>query len=70
MYSTTVRIVVPADQLPGPLAAIASALPSGALGESLRAALGDGVLAAGPLAVLAAWAVVGAVLTARTFSWE
>ncbi|WNB86802.1 ABC transporter permease [Cellulomonas sp. ATA003] len=63
-------VVVPADQLPGPLAAIASALPSGALGESLRAALGDGVLAAGPLAVLAAWAVVLGGLAARLFRWS
>jgi ABC-2 type transport system permease protein len=63
-------IVVPAEQLPAPLAAVASALPSGALGEALRAALRDGVLAGAPLAVLAAWAVALGALAARLFRWS
>jgi ABC-2 type transport system permease protein len=45
-------------------------LPSGALGESMRAALIDGHVAGGHLLVLAAWGLVGTVLTARTFTWE
>jgi ABC-2 type transport system permease protein len=45
-------------------------LPSGALGEAMRAALTHGDLAAGSLAVLAVWGVLGTVLTARTFTWE
>lgn len=45
-------------------------LPSGALGEAMRAALIDGALDAVGLAVLAAWALVGTALTARTFRWE
>ena len=45
-------------------------LPSGALGEAMRAALSDAAFAWRDLAVLAAWAVVGAVATARTFKWE
>ena len=45
-------------------------LPSGALGTGMRTALIDGSFAVGNLVVLAAWAVVGTVLTARTFKWE
>lgn len=45
-------------------------LPSGALGEAVRAALVDAGIDGRSLLVLAGWAVVGAVLTARTFRWE
>ena len=45
-------------------------LPSGALGEAMRAALVDATVDGRSLLVLAAWAVVGTVLTARTFRWE
>lgn len=45
-------------------------LPSGALGDGMRAALTDGVVDWSGLAVLAGWAVLGAVLTSRTFKWE
>ena len=64
-------IVVPVDQLPGPLAAIAGVLPAAALSDAFRAALGsasDDVV--GSFAILAAWAVGAVVLTARTFRWE
>ncbi len=62
--------VVPADRLPGPLAALASALPSGALGEALRSALHDGVVATVPLLVLAGWTVALGALAARLFRWS
>jgi ABC-2 type transport system permease protein len=45
-------------------------LPSGALGEAMREALIDGRTAWSDLAVLLIWAVLGTVLTARTFKWE
>jgi len=45
-------------------------LPSGALGTAMRTSLLDGSLPAVPLLVLAAWAAVGTLLTARTFTWE
>ncbi len=45
-------------------------LPSGALGEGMRRALMDGEVAGAHLLVLVVWAVVGTVLTARTFRWE
>ncbi len=63
-------IVVPADHLPGPVAAIASLLPAAALSEALRIALGAGGALGPPLAILGAWAVGAVALTARTFRWE
>jgi len=45
-------------------------LPSGALGDGLRAAFLDGHLALVPMLVLIAWAVAGAWLAARFFNWE
>lgn len=58
-------------ELPGPLEAFGRALPSGALGEALRAALDTpGRLASGPLVVLLGWGAVAAVLAVRTFRWE
>lgn len=63
-------VVLPADLLPGPLAAVAPLLPSGALGEALRTALGEGRPAVGALLVLAAWTAVLAGATARWFRWS
>jgi ABC-2 type transport system permease protein len=63
-------VVVPAHRMPAGLSHVASALPSGALGEALRAALGSGRLAVGPLLVLLAWAVVGSAAAARWFRWD
>lgn len=45
-------------------------LPSGALGQAMRAALIHGEFATGNLLVLLVWAVVGTVATARTFQWD
>ncbi len=45
-------------------------LPSGALGTGMRTALLDGGFPVLPLLVLALWAALGTVLTARTFRWE
>jgi ABC-2 type transport system permease protein len=64
-------LLVPANQLPGLLGALASLLPTAALADSLRIGLGaSGGDAAGPLVLLAGWAVAAALLTARTFRWE
>jgi ABC-2 type transport system permease protein len=70
-------IIVPIDHLPGPLAAIAAALPAAPLTELLRDALGSaagagtvGVDLVTPLALLAAWAAVAIGLAAATFRWE
>jgi len=59
-------IVLSVDSLPGPLARLAAVLPSGALAEGLQAALVGGGTPWGALGVLAAWALAGGVLAART----
>lgn len=60
-------IVVPLAQLPGPLAAVAAVLPSGALAEGLRFALVDGATPGwAPVLVLAGWALGAGLLAART----
>jgi ABC-2 type transport system permease protein len=63
-------VVVPVDRLPAPLAEVAAALPSGALGEALRAALARGDFAVGPCVVLLLWAVLSGVAAARWFRWD
>ena len=45
-------------------------LPSGALGDAMRGALVDATVDGSALLALVGWAVVGTLLTARTFSWE
>jgi len=45
-------------------------LPSGALGDAMRSAFLDGTVALRDLGVLAGWAGIGTILTARTFRWE
>jgi ABC-2 type transport system permease protein len=52
------------------LSHLAAVLPSGALGDGLRAAFVHGHLAAGPLLVLVAWAAAATVLASRTFRWS
>ena len=62
-------VVLPASAY-GSFGDVVTWLPSGALGEAMRAALGDAAVPVRDLLVLAGWTVVGATLTARTFSWE
>ena len=54
----------------GTASAVIEWLPSAALGEAMRTALVDAGVDVRSLLVLAAWAVLGTVLTARTFRWE
>jgi ABC-2 type transport system permease protein len=63
-------MIIPLDELPGPLRAISQLLPAGALAEVLHGALGAGDVPARALAVLAAWAVVAPLAAARWFRWE
>ena len=63
-------VLVPVTQLPGSLARVASALPSGALGEAMRVALVDGQVAWGPCAVLALWTLAAGAAAARWFRWD
>ena len=62
-------IVLPTSTY-GAAGAVVQWLPSGALGEAVRAALIDATVDGRSLVVLLAWAAVGTVLTARTFRWE
>ena len=64
-------MVIPFAKLPGPISAIAKALPSGALADVLREALTHaGTRPGTSWAILVAWAVVTPVVAARTFRWE
>ena len=64
-------MVIPFDELPEPLAAVAKCLPSGALADVLRDALVGGADRPGTSwIVLGAWALVAPGLTALTFRWE
>lgn len=63
-------VLVPLSRYPGAAEHVLRFLPSGALGEGLRATFagqGAGWL---PLVVLAAWALVAGAMTARSFKWE
>ncbi len=63
-------MLFPLDRLPGPLAAFARILPSGALAEILRAALSGGGTPGRALGVLAVWALLAPIAAARMFRWE
>ena len=59
-------IVLSVHALPGPLSAIAAALPSGALAEGLRTALVTGITPWAAVGILVAWATAAGILAART----
>jgi ABC-2 type transport system permease protein len=61
--------LVPTDRLPGGLAAVAAALPSGALGDAVRASL-EGGWPWAHWGVLLAWATLAAAAAARWFRWS
>jgi len=64
-------IVVPFDELPGPLRAVGRALPSGALADVLREALsGAGDRPGTSWAILASWALVAPLVARATFRFQ
>lgn len=66
-------IVLPVDHLPAFLQPVATLLPSTALADLLRIALGSGpqpAAAAGPIALLGAWGVAAAGLAISRFRWD
>jgi len=63
--------VIPRDRMPEWLGTFGQLLPSGSLGNGLRAVMIDGaVLPASSFVILAVWFAIGAVIAARTFRWE
>ena len=63
-------MVFPLDELPSGLEAAAEALPSTALAEALRGALGPPGIPGRVWAVLAVWAIAGVALAVALFRWE
>ena len=61
-------LLVPVDRYIPAVQPIVSALPTGALGEGLRAAA-SGVVLGWPFAVLAIWLVLAALAAWRFFRW-
>jgi ABC-2 type transport system permease protein len=62
-------VVFPATSYGG-FGSVLRYLPSGALGTGMRTALLDGAFPTANLVVLAVWAVIGTMLTSKTFTWE
>ncbi|MGW0803728.1 ABC transporter permease [Nonomuraea sp. NPDC002799] len=64
-------VMFPLSKFPESVRPVLEALPISALTGGLRSVLAEGAaLPLGPVAVLAAWAVVSLALVSRTFRWE
>lgn len=64
-------LLVPTDRFPTGVADVVRLLPSGALGDGLRAALtGHDSAVVGPLLVLMVWGVLGSFAVTRFFRWS
>jgi ABC-2 type transport system permease protein len=63
-------MLVPIAKLPGALAAVARALPSGALADALHASLRGATVPGRAWLVLAVWAVAAPLVAASRFRWE
>ena len=64
-------MVIPFTKLPGALRTIAHGLPSGALADVLREALGgNGSQPTTSWIVLAIWAVIAPLIAATLFRWD
>ena len=62
-------VAFPTSGYPRILGGLVDLLPSGALGELMRATLATGPLSAGSAVVLLAWAVAGVLAVIRWFRW-
>ena len=63
-------VVIPASQLPGPMAHVALLLPSGALGEAMRETLIHGVLPGWSVVILVGWTAALGWGASRLFRWH
>jgi len=64
-------MIIPFDQMPGPIGTVGRLLPSGALSQILQSCLRDGAPAGGSAwIVLGIWAVAAPAAATRLFRWE
>ena len=64
-------MIIPFDQMPGPIGTLGRTLPSGALSQVMQSCLRDGAPSAGSAwIILALWAVLAPAAAARFFRWE
>ncbi|MGH9189597.1 MAG: ABC transporter permease [Acidimicrobiales bacterium] len=63
-------MVVPVDELPGPLRTLAELLPAAALSDALHSSFAGMAVPGRAWVVLVGWAIVAPALAARTFRWE
>ncbi|WP_235950594.1 ABC transporter permease [Phycicoccus flavus] len=63
-------VLVPTERLPSALAVVARGLPSGALGDALRASLVDGAWPWAQWGVLALWGLLAGAAAVRWFRWS
>jgi ABC-2 type transport system permease protein len=64
-------MIIPLDDLPGPMATLGQLLPAGALSEVLQASLREGAPpAGGAWVVLLVWAIAMPLVASRLFRWE
>ncbi|MGI8794581.1 MAG: ABC transporter permease [Acidimicrobiales bacterium] len=63
-------MLIPLDNLPGPVAVVSKLLPSGALTQVMRDSLSGSTGSLTSWLVLAAWAVIGPVAASVSFRWE
>ncbi|MHC6594507.1 ABC transporter permease [Arthrobacter sp. C152] len=63
-------IVIPATRLPAAAQAVVHYLPSGALGESMRAAFLGGAVNGGAALILLLWTVIAGAAAIRWFKWN
>jgi ABC-2 type transport system permease protein len=63
-------VLLPTSELPAPLATVARLLPSGALGDGLRASLVDGAWPWAQWAVLLVWGAAAGAAATRWFRWS
>ena len=69
LFVTVGGITIPPSSFPRVLQGLVDLLPSGALGELMRACLAGHGLIISPLIVLAAWASVATLAVSRWFRW-
>ena len=63
-------ILVPPENLPGPLSAFSSVLPAAPLADLIRTAFGGVPAGQAPLIKMGLWAIAAPIAAALTFSWE